>query len=91
MKDLRKLGAAVVLTLALGVAALGGEILTPPCPVPEPGEILTPPCSAAPGDIGTPGVTSTSSGDVATLTVATDETSFREIAADLFLNFLPLF
>jgi hypothetical protein len=89
MKQLRKFGAAAVMALVLGVPVFAGEVLTPPCPAP--GEVLTPPCSAAPGDIDTPGVTSTSSGDVVTSAAADGETSFTEIAADLFLSFLPLF
>lgn len=88
MKNLKRLGAAVVLTLALGLSALGGEILTPPCPVPEPGEILTPPCSATPGDMETP--TPTAQGEIGTST-ANDEMSFSKIAADVLLNLLPLF
>lgn len=91
MRDLRKLTAAVVLTLALSLSAFAGQTSTPPCPLPEPGQIETPPCGAAPGDIGTPEVTSISSGDVVTSAAADGETSFTEIAADLFLNFLPLF
>jgi hypothetical protein len=87
MKNLKRLGAAVVLTLALGLSALGGEILTPPCPPPEPGEILTPPCGAAPGDMETPTLTSTSG----ELGAPTDEGSFSKIAADVLLNLLPLF
>jgi hypothetical protein len=89
MKQLRKLGAGAVMALVLGLPVFAGEVLTPPCPAP--GEVLTPPCAAAPGDIDTPAVTSTSSNDVVTPTAANDETSFREIAADLFLSFLPLF
>jgi hypothetical protein len=91
MKNLRKLGSVVVLIFVLSLSVIGGQIPTPPCAPPEPGQIPTPPCAAAPGDIDTPGVTSTSSGDVVTPTAADGETSFTEIAADLFLSFLPLF
>jgi hypothetical protein len=91
MTNLRKLCAAVVLTFALALTAYAGQTDTPPCPIPIPGQTDTPPCSAAPEDVGTPGVTLTFSGDLATPTAANDETSFREIAADLFLSFLPLF
>ena len=88
MKNLRKLGAAVVLTLALALSAFAGEIPTPPCAIPEPGQTETPPCAAAPGDMNTPGVTS-APGDMGPM--ANDETSFTEIAAEVLLNFLPLF
>jgi len=62
MKTLKRLSAAVVLTLVLGLAAFAGESSTPPCVPPEPGESSTPPCAAvlasddptAPGDINTP-------------------------------------
>ena len=90
MKNLRKLGATLVLTFALSLTAIAGEVLTPPCAPPEPGQIPTPPCAAAPGDMETPTVTSTS-GDVGTPTVANDEMSFSKIAADVLLNLLPLF
>ena len=88
MKNLRKLGVAVVLTCALGLPVLAGQIETPPCAPPEPGQIETPPCSSAPGDTGTPTGASTASDDV---TLATSETSFGEIAANVILTFLPLF
>ena len=62
MKNLKRLSAAVVLTLVLSLSALGGEVGTPPCAPPNPGEVGTPPCAiqmvsdkpAAPGDISTP-------------------------------------
>lgn len=44
MKNLKKLGVAVVLTLMLSLSVFAGEMLTPPCAPPEPGEMLTPPC-----------------------------------------------
>jgi hypothetical protein len=78
MKNLRKLGAAVVLTSVLALSAFAGEIPTPPCAPPEPGQTDTPPCAAAPGNMGTS-------------TVASNETSFTEIAASVLLNVLPLF
>ena len=88
MKDLRKLGAAVVLTFALALSAFAGQIPTPPCAAPAPGQIETPPCSAAPGEMDTPGVTSTAPGG---MTVANDDTSLTEIATDVLLNFLSLY
>ncbi len=78
MKNLRKLGAAVALTCVLGLPALAGETSTPPCAPPDPGETSTPPCAAAPSNMGTS-------------TVASNETSFTEIAANVLLNVLPLF
>jgi hypothetical protein len=86
MKNLRKLGGATVLACVLSLSASAGEILTPPCAPPEPGQIPTPPCAEqqAPGDIETPTAESTTQGDLGTPT-------FTEIAADIILNFLPLF
>ena len=86
MKSLRKLGAAAVLTCVLALSAFAGEMQTPPC-APEPGQSSTPPCASALGDMDAPPGASTASGDVAT----SSETSFTEIAADVLLNFLPLF
>ncbi len=91
MKNLRKLGAAVVLTGVLGFSAFAGQTSTPPCAPPEPGEILTPPCAAATGDMDTPTGASTAPGEMATPTLASSETSFAEIAANILLSFLPLF
>lgn len=89
MKNLRKLGAAVILTCVLGLPTFAGQTMTP-CPPPEPGQTMTP-CdpglSSAPGDMGTPTGASTALGD---MTLAS-ETSFTEIAANVFLIFLPLF
>ena len=76
MKSLRKLGAACALISVLGVSAFAGQILTPCDPGPP----------IAPSDLSS--VTPTSSGEVVT---ANSEPSFTEIAADLLLNFLPLF
>jgi hypothetical protein len=60
MKNLRKLGAAVVLTLVLGFSAFAGEVLIPPCAPPDPGEVLIPPCAStqmSPDDSMAPGKT----------------------------------
>lgn len=78
MKSLKKIGVAAVLTFALALSVLAGEIPTPPCGAPQPGQIETPPCAAAPGDMETP-------------TLVSSETSLTEIAADVILTFLPLF
>jgi hypothetical protein len=90
MKNVKRLSAAVVLTLALGLSALGGEILTPPCATPEPGEILTPPCSTAPGDMNSE-ATSTAPSDLGTAKLANNGTSLGDIATDVVLNFLSLY
>jgi hypothetical protein len=89
MKNLRKLGASVFLTFALGAAVMAGEIPTPPC-APAPGQIDTPPCAAASADLGTANSSSTTSAGLNTPAVA-QETSFSQIAANVLLNLLPLF
>lgn len=91
MKNLRKLGATVALTCALGMPVLAGQTDTPPCSQPAPGQTDTPPCAAAFGDLGTPTGASTAPGEMATPTFASSETSFTEFAANVLLNFLPLF
>jgi hypothetical protein len=88
MKQLQKFGAGAVLVLMLGLPAFAGEVLTPPCAA---GEVLTPPCAVAPGDIDTPGFTSTAPASLATPRVASGGASFAELAADILLNFLPLY
>ncbi len=87
MKNLRKLGGAVVLTLTFLSCAFAGQTDTPPCPIPEPGQTDTPPCSAAPLNVDTSGVTSTT----ANTAVANDGTSLTEIATDVVLNILSLY
>jgi hypothetical protein len=91
MKNLKKLGAAVVLTCALGLPVLAGQTDTPPFSPLEPGQTDTPPCVAAPANDDIPTSPSTGAGDLGTSTVANSETSFTEIAADVLLNLLPLF
>ena len=93
MKNLRKLGAAVVLICVLALSALAGETQTPPCAVPEPGQIPTPPCAEqqASGNIDTPTSLPTAPGDMGNATVAGSETSFNEIATNVLLNCLSLF
>src|SRR5712692_10328459 len=46
MNNLKRLSAAVVLTLVLGATAIAGETSTPPCAPPAPGQVDTPPCSS---------------------------------------------
>lgn len=90
MKNLRKLGAAAVLTCVLALSAFAGELQTPPC-APEPGQASTPPCAAVRSDTGTPAEASTAPGDMGGPTSASNETSFTEFAANVLLNVLPLF
>ena len=62
MKNLRTLGAAVVLTFVLSLSAFAGDMNSPPCVPPAPGETHTPPCAAqmplddstVPGEVNTP-------------------------------------
>jgi len=53
MQNLKRLGAAVILTFMLGASSFAGIMETPPC-APDPGIMGTPPCAAAPGQIETP-------------------------------------
>ncbi|MDX6290256.1 MAG: hypothetical protein QOH42_2055 [Blastocatellia bacterium] len=86
MRTLRKLGPAIALAMVLATHAFAA-----PCAPPEPGQTSTPPCemqstlgdidiaiqkSSVPGYGGTP---------------VANETSLTRIAADLLLEFLPLF
>ncbi len=67
MKNLRKLGAAFVLMLILGLSTFAGDMPTPPCAPPIPGDMPTPPCVTQPsaddpaalGDVSTPPASST--------------------------------
>jgi len=85
MKSLKRLAAALALTLALGISALAGIIQSPPCSPPEPGIIQSPPCAegqgapdpAMPGQIGIPPAS-----------VAADASAF---AINLLESLLPLF
>jgi hypothetical protein len=90
MKKLQKLGSALLLTFALALVAFAGQTPTPPCV--NPGQVDTPPCvMAALGDLDTPAVALTAPSHLGRSRVASSETWFAEIAADLFLNFLPLY
>lgn len=92
MKKLRTLGAAVLLTLALGTSELAAETPNLPCGSMEPGQIPTPPCAMqlADGNTNVTTMTSTASSDTGTV-AAPNETSLTRIAAGLLLEFLPLF
>jgi hypothetical protein len=46
MKNLKRLSAAVVLTLVLALSAFAGETQTPPCAPLQPGQLETPPCAS---------------------------------------------
>jgi hypothetical protein len=89
MKNLKRLGAAVVLTLALGLSALAGEAQTPPCA--DPGQVQTPPCAASqmatPGDVGSPSSASTDPSAIST----PPEAPFTEIATGVLYSLLSLF
>ena len=63
MKNPKRLGASIALTLFLGLSTIAGEVHSPPCPPPDPGELQTPPCSTAQltSDDPTSGQTSTPS------------------------------
>ena len=79
MRNLKRLGAAVVLTFALGLTAFAD------CAPPAPGEVPTIPCAAAqltPDDSASPGETSAppASNEVDILSVA-------DMALDLLLIF----
>jgi hypothetical protein len=89
MKNLRKLSAVVVLTFALALSAFAGETATPPCPDPAPGQTETPPC-ALQITFGGPDGTSTAPLAMGPPAVP-NGTLFTRIAADVLLNFLPLF
>jgi hypothetical protein len=58
MNNLRRLGGAAALILALGISIFGGDTQTPPC---APGEMNTPPCASmmSSSDATLPGETST--------------------------------
>ncbi len=86
MKNLRTLGAAIVLTGVLSLSAFAGETDTPPCAPPDPGETHSPPCSGgtiAP-DPTTPAIVSTSP-------ASDQEYLVAEAAISLFESLLPIF
>ncbi len=83
MKKLKKMGATVSLTLALGVSVMSAE---PSCGSTEPGQIPTPPCAVQPASTNTAETPS----DLGTAAIA-NETSLTRIAAYVLLNFPPLF
>lgn len=84
MKNLKRLGVVIALTLVLGAPTFAGETPTGPCAQPEPGETHGPPCAAAQmsDDSGAPGVTQTPPASDAVIIVS---------AVDVALNLLLIF
>jgi len=84
MKSLKRLAAALALTLAIGISALAGIIQSPPCSPPEPGIIQSPPCAGGQvtPDPAVPGQMDPMA------SAAADATAF---AIDLFESLLLLF
>jgi hypothetical protein len=89
MKTLNKLGPALALVMIFTSHAFGAPI---PCGPPEPGQTSTPPCETqvALGGVNTPDGASLAPIDMGK-PARPNETSFTQIAADVLLNFLPLF
>ncbi len=85
MKNLKRLGAAAVLTLMLGLSTFAGIMEGPPCAPPQPGIMEGPPCSggqnapdpAPPGQVQAPPAS-----------LAEDATAF---AINLIESLLPIF
>ena len=84
MKNLKRLGAMVVLTLVFSLSAFAGETSTPPCAPPEPGETSTPPCTGGQTTPDNSGIVSTPSASDSGYVVA-------EAAITLFESLLPLY
>jgi len=82
---MKRLSAAVALTLILGLSVLAGETLTPPCVPPEPGQTETPPCGgqAASDNSATPGIFPTTDAGTGYLVA--------DAAISLFESLLPIF
>ena len=91
MEKPKKLSSVGVLALTLALFAFA-EGATPPCASPEPGQTETPPCATqlTADNSNTPGVTSIGPGDT-DMRAVSHPTSLTRIAADLLLEFLPLF
>ena len=82
MQNLKRLGAAAVLTFMLGLSALAGEMNAPPCVPPDPGIMEGPPC-LAPGQIETPPAASVDPSETSTPPA---EYSFTQLAVTLLEN-----
>ena len=83
MKNLNRLGAAIVLTFALGLSAYAQ---TPLCAPPAPGQLETPPCSGG----QTPSDNSETPG-IATPPASDQEYLAAEAVISLFESLLPIF
>jgi hypothetical protein len=84
MKNLRRLGLVVSLTLLVALSAFADETQPPPC---DPGETHGPPCATAqltPDDSTVPGQTSTPPS-------TSDTVSLADIAVDVVQGVLTLF
>jgi len=86
MKNLKRLCAAIALTLAIALSALAGEIQSPPCAPPDPGEIQSPPCSVT-QDLSDDGTAQ----NQGTATVTSDDLSVTTVTVDLLQTVLSLF
>ena len=89
MRKLRKLSAAIILTLVFVISALAGQTMTP-CPETDPGQTMTPCDPGQPTSVGDSTPRVSAPGDLST-PVANNENSFANYAADLLLNLLPLY
>jgi hypothetical protein len=87
MKNLKTLGAVVVLTFVVAISAFAGETPTPPCA--QPGQIESPPCASAQmspddsevlGEVNSPPASNTGS-----------EFSVSDVALSLLQSVLSLF
>jgi hypothetical protein len=78
MKNLKRLGAALVLTFALALSAFAGDIPTPPDPEPTP-------AASASGQTG-----DTNPGAVSTSPSANSVSAFTEVTVDLLESVLLL-
>ena len=83
MKNLKRLGAAVILTCVLVLSAFAGETSAPPCAPPEPGETQAPPCAGQ--------TASDNSGLVSTPSASDSGYLVAEAAITLFESLLPIF
>jgi len=83
MQNLKRLGAAVVVTFVLGLSTFGGETSAPPCAPTDPGIMQGPPCSAAPGQTETPPSASMDPGETS---APPAEYAFKQLAITLLEN-----
>ena len=85
MNNLKRLGVALVLTLALAASAFA-------CGTPDPGQIQTPPCAVASGPTATSDAPAVPA-EIPTLgePSAGTASSVAEVAMSLFVSLLPLF